>query len=126
MNYIINPIWFYFLSISDGLRTVAVVAMAIGCCGVIVYFIGSLMKQVNARYGEDDPDYRFGLALLKYGRLSLIGLLVAIVIYIFVPSKDTLIEMQVAKFATYDNAEWTIDAIKNSVDYIVQAIQSIK
>ena len=45
---------------------------------------------------------------------------------IFVPSKETLIEMMVAKQATYENATWTVDALKSAVDYVVQAIQSLK
>ena len=37
-----------------------------------------------------------------------------------------MIEMQIARYATYENAEWTVDAIKNAVDYVVQAVKSLK
>ena len=57
-------------------------------------------------------------------------LLVATIVFglivIFAPSKQTMIEMLVAKYATVDNAEWTADALKSLVDYIVQAAQAIK
>ena len=32
----------------------------------------------------------------------------------------------VAKYATYENAGLTVDALKSAVDYVVQAIQSLK
>ena len=51
---------------------------------------------------------------------------VAALFLVFVPSKDTLIEMMIAKQATYENATWTVDALKSAVDYVVQAIQSLK
>lgn len=41
-------------------------------------------------------------------------------------AKDALIEMMIAKQATYENATWTLDALKSAVDYVVQAIQSLK
>ena len=44
----------------------------------------------------------------------------------FVPSKEALIEMQVARFATYENAEWTLDTVKAAVDYIVESIKSVR
>jgi hypothetical protein len=42
------------------------------------------------------------------------------------PSDDTLIEMMIAKQATYDNAQWTLETLKSAVDYIVNAIKSVK
>lgn len=43
---------------------------------------------------------------------------------IFIPSKETSIEMLVAKTATFDNVDWTVQQVKEVVDYIVRAIQS--
>ncbi len=45
---------------------------------------------------------------------------------VFIPDKQTMIEMLVAKTATVENAEWTVDAVKQAVDYIVSAIQTLK
>ena len=53
-------------------------------------------------------------------------LVISGLVLVFVPSKETLIEMMIAKQATYENATWTLDALKSAVDYVVQAIQSLK
>jgi len=70
VNYIINPMWFYWLSVVSCVRV----------------FVG----------------------------------------VIFIPSRNTMLEMQIARYATYENAEWTVETIKSAVDYIVQAIGSLK
>ena len=41
------------------------------------------------------------------------------------PSEKRLIEMQIARFATVENAEWALDAIKSATDYIVSAIKEL-
>ena len=52
--------------------------------------------------------------------------IVSILMLTFLPDKETMIEMAVAKYATRDNVAWSVDQIKSIVDYIVQAMQSIK
>ncbi len=52
--------------------------------------------------------------------------IVSILMLTFLPNKETMIEMAVAKYATRDNVAWSVDQIKSIVDYIVQAMQSIK
>lgn len=45
--------------------------------------------------------------------------------YVFIPPRETLIEMQIARFATVENTEWALDAIKSATDYIVSAIKEL-
>ena len=47
------------------------------------------------------------------------------IIYVFIPPRETLIEMQIARFTTVENAEWALDAIKSATDYIVSAIKEL-
>jgi hypothetical protein len=51
---------------------------------------------------------------------------ISIIAAIFIPSREALIEMQVAKFVTYENAELSIDAVKSIIDYIINAVQNLK
>lgn len=48
------------------------------------------------------------------------------ILAIFVPNKDTLVEMQIAQVVTKSNIELTVESIKDIVDYIVQSIASLK
>ena len=45
---------------------------------------------------------------------------------VFIPNKQTIIEMMIAKKATYDNVSWTIEQVKEAVDYVISAIKEIK
>ena len=51
--------------------------------------------------------------------------LVAIIASIFIPGRTTNIEMLIAKTATFENVNWTVQQVKEVVDYIVQAIKTI-
>ena len=128
MNYIINPSWFYWLGVVHSMRSFMLTAFIVA---IIVIGVSLIIIPVNVKLIQDYPSIsdderkvvRFFTKALKVA----IGLCVASGLFlVFVPSKETLIEMMIAKQATYENATWTVDALKNAVDYVVQAIQSLK
>lgn len=128
MNYIINPSWFYWLGVVNSMRGFMLVAFIVA---IIIIGVSLIIIPVNVKSIQDDPSIcddekkavRFFTKALKIA----IGVSVAAGLFlVFVPSKETLIEMMVAKQATYENATWTADALKSAVDYVVQAIQSLK
>lgn len=53
----------------------------------------------------------------------LVPTIICLMLSIFLPNKETLIEMQVAKIVTVDNVKLTFNAVKEAVDYIIQAAQ---
>lgn len=127
MNYIINPSWFYWLNVVDGLRTAFTAASIVfGVVEVTMTIITCMHYFQGKDYGKDDPDYKMAKALIKPLIITGIVTLVSIIAAVFIPSRETLIEMQVAKFVTYENAELGIDAVKSIIDYIINAIQSLK
>ena len=128
MNYIINPSWFYWLGVVNSMRGFMLVAFIVA---IIIVGVALIVIPVNVKLIQDYPSIsdderkvvRFFTKALKVA----IGVCVASGLFlVFVPSKETLIEMMIAKQATYENATWTVDALKNAVDYVVQAIQSLK
>lgn len=65
----------------------------------------------------------------KVQRVAIVLFVVAVIlfiIYVFIPPRETLIEMQIARFTTAENAEWTVNAIKSATDYIVSAIKELQ
>ena len=98
---------------------------------LIIVGVALIVIPVNVKLIQDYPSIsdderkvvRFFTKALK---VSIGVCIVAVLFLVFVPSKETLIEMMIAKQATYENATWTVDALKSAVDYIVQAIQSLK
>lgn len=128
MNYIINPSWFYWLGVVHSMRGFMLAAFIVA---IIVIGVALIVIPVNVKLIRDYPSIsdderkvvRFFTRALKIA----IGVCVASVLFlVFVPSKETLIEMMIAKQATYENTTWTVDALKSAVDYVVQAIQSLK
>ena len=120
MNYIINPIWFYWLNIADGLHIISIITLIIGAVGS---FIAAIFYFECLSYGDEDSDFIKAKKILK---LFIISAIIGAIGVIFIPDKNVLIEMQIAKFATYENAEWTLETIKSAVDYIVEAAKAIK
>ena len=128
MNYIINPSWFYWLGVVNSMRGFMLAAFIVA---LIIVGVALIVIPVNVKLIQDYPsisdDERKVVRFFTKALKVLIGVcIVAVLFLVFVPSKETLIEMMIAKQATYENATWTVDALKSAVDYIVQAIQSLK
>lgn len=113
-GYIINPTWFYFLNVCEELKVAAYAFAAILAVNAIICFI---------EYACDDFDDEKALKNLKKMAIATI---ILCIVAIILPSKQTLITMMVAKFATYENAGLTVEAVKSAVDYIVEAVKSLK
>lgn len=128
MNYIINPSWFYWLGVVESMRYFMIAAFIISIAAIIVAII---IVPVDMRMIRDFPDMsdderksvQFFTKVLK---TAIWALVISGLILLFVPSKETIIGMMIAKQATYENATWTLDALKSAVDYVIQAMQSLK
>lgn len=115
MEYIINPSWFYWLNVVDAVRGVA--------CGYFILFIIAAIITLLTFFVADIPFREIETS--RPCVFLFIGFVVAVLVLVFVPSKETLVEIQVARLATYDNVAMTVDGIKSVVDYIVNAIKTI-
>lgn len=126
-GYIINPSWFYWLNVVDAIGTFFLVIVAVSIGGIIVSTIGYLICTDAIRSFTYTDDEKARLPVWgKILKICVVSAAVFGVISVFIPSKNTLIEMQIARYATYENAEWTVETIKAAVDYIVEAINSLK
>ena len=128
MNYIINPSWFYWLGVVESMLHFMVAAFIVS---IVVIVVSAIIIPMNISMIRDFPDMsdderktvQFFTKALK---IAIAVLVISGLILMFVPSKETLIEIMIAKQATYENATWTVDALKSAVDYVIQAIQSLK
>lgn len=119
MNYIIDPMWFYWVNVVDGLKSMLFAVTFILAVVALTLFMWFLFNK------SDCNDYLAKIAFKKACTFMVITAVFGLLM-VAVPSKQTLIEMQVARFATYENAEWTVETIKQAVDYIVEAVGSLK
>ena len=128
MNYIINPSWFYWLGVVESMLHFMVAAFVLSIAFVVASAIIIPMNISMIREFPDmsDDERKTAQFFTKALKIAIGVLVISGLVLVFVPSKETLIEMMIAKQATYENATWTLDALKSAVDYVVQAIQSLK
>lgn len=127
MNYIIDPKWFYWVNTLETLKTILYILTAfLGIVTVAATINATITLAETARYGPDDKDYQQAIRTLKIIKKVAFVLIILILVGIFIPGKTTLIEMQVAKMATIENAEWTVESLKQIVDYIVESMAKLK
>lgn len=129
---IISPWWFYLIDLFRGLESLFVVG-TIACFFVVpISFIGEFMCELDAqdwlrKYGSEDSDYiaskKISNVCHKIFKLSSILLAVCSLLNVVIPSKETMYTMMVANFVTYENVEIATNAIKDSVDYIVEVFE---
>lgn len=111
-EYIISPAWFYWVNIVNSIEIIMIML-------TIISLMATLFMTFMSLDDEDNESKRYEKIALK----MLIISITCMVIAIFIPTKETLIEMQIAKYATWENTEWTVSAIKDVVDYIIDAIK---
>lgn len=111
MNYIINPSWFYWVGV---VNVIKMLTLFITIVLVIVWGL-LLFSYIMDREGSKRTLILMALLVISFALIT-----------IFIPSKETLIQMKIAEFATYDNAKITIDTIKSAADYILECLKQLK
>ena len=116
-DYIINPMWFYLLQVVDGVQGVFFVvailsAIVLIVCGIIAF----------ALYVDDCCECESD-RIIKCLKPTVLILVVSMLLVVFIPSKQTLIEMEIAKHATYSNVESVKEQIKDAADYILDRLE---
>lgn len=113
-GYIINPMWFYWVDVLGGLDLTFTVLASIAVVGGIIFGFAWL----EVEYIEEEEKPKVIKVVKKWAVLTSI----LIMLTILIPSKETMIQMQLAKFGTYENAEKAIEAIQDATDYILERL----
>lgn len=121
MDYIINPWWFYLVQVCGTVKFV------LFCFGFILFGAGVilLILTVNDIYDWGVFD-KYDKEILKLLKRAVIVGAAMLTIGILLPSEETLIKMQVAKFGTHSNAEKVLKVIDKKTDALIDAIGSVK
>lgn len=110
MTYIVNPIWFYLMSIADAVVNVSVFSAVVAGGLALVFFASA-----SESHEEEKAMYK------RRGKIATWIAAISVVLVVFVPSKETLMQIMIAKYATYENADNAIQAIKSAADYVIEA-----
>jgi len=123
-NYVINPQVFYWISVLSILQTVFATIGVIFATAFICLVTGWVYNAVEMKRGYE----RNALYMKVFKTWTIVTGIVSFVLItaaIFIPGRTTSIEMLIAKTATFDNVNWTVQQVKDIVDYIITAIKSI-
>ena len=126
-NYIIDPAVFYWMNVLNIVHILTIVIFIIGLILISVAVIFNIVCRYNFRTYPDICKHDGEQAEIWH-KVAIIASIVTVIngiIMIFVPDKITSIEMLIARTATYENTQLTVQGIKEIVDYIVQAIKGI-
>lgn len=125
MNYVVNPMLFYWSNVSDTVKAVSmVVAIAIGIACLACFIIGVANIGYVLSYGgnEDSDDYKMGIEFLKWAQKCIVPLVISLMLSIFIPSEKTIYKMMVANVATYENIDLTADTIEDAFDHVIDKL----
>lgn len=125
MTHVINPMLFYWCSVSDTAKALAIIAtiMLLVVC-LVFLFVGAfhIGEAFNYGGGEDSNDYKVGIKFLNWAQKYIVPLVVLLMLSIFVPSEKTLYKMMVANIATYENVDLTAETIEDAFDHVIDKL----
>lgn len=115
MEYYISPSWIYWINVVNSLKVFFVSLMIISGGSIILALPVTVVDNVI-----QESTFK------KLEIIACIIFMLSLFCILFVPSKEVLIEMEVAKLATKQNVELTVESLKSIVDYIIDAVAKLK
>ena len=116
---VISPWLFYIIDLLDKFY----VCICVVFWGAVIILCGTLLFWLLESYELEEDDI---LTVKKVIKLSVIPIVISSVMYVAIPSKDTMYKMLVAKYVTYENIDKATDTIKDGVDYIFEKLDGGK
>ena len=123
-NYIIDPQVFYWMNVLEILQIVFAIFGTIFAIAFVGLTMGWVYNSWEVKKGYESNLF-YKKECKKWAIITGIIGFVLITASIFIPGKTASIEMLVAKTATFNNVNWTVQQVKEVVDYIVNALKSV-
>ena len=117
MQPIISPSIFYWFEIISNLKILLSILFGLSCVGLIFCIVSFIAMLV-----EEELETHTGKIIKKLCKFCTIITSIFGLLSIFIPSKETLMTMIVAKYVTPDNITAVGDTIEESVSSIATEI----
>ena len=119
---IINPMWIYWLDVLKSIKGIVLFLTFVSFLIISFYIIviGATFKDCR----DEDEEKQFK-NLVSKTKLAVKIWVTVLFISTFIPSKDTLIAMFIAKNVTVEKAIQGKEVVKDSIDYIFEKIQEV-
>lgn len=109
-DYIINPSFFYWANVVDTLIAVMIIVSIAGIVASVLWIVSLY---------EDDAKPRKAIVTL------VISLLIGVAA-VFIPSKEAMIEIEIARHATTSNVKELKEELKDATDYVFDKIEKMQ
>lgn len=120
MKPIINPLWFYFVSLADKVGALAIILII--CEVILLGILAILLVVVEAEGNFESEERRRWYGYLKR---SIITVIAAGILYCAVPSETTCYKMMAAQIVTPDNISTVGKTSEDIINYIVESVKEI-
>jgi len=121
---IISPGIFYWIAVLSHVKGILLACFILSIIAFLTFLGGVIWNHYSGKNSDYNNHY-----LKLYRKLTKTSFSIAVLsglVYIFIPSKETSVEMLIAKYVTYENTQWTLEKIKEAVDYIISAFNTMK
>lgn len=124
---IINPSYFYWLEVLSNLKGVLNTINVISIIIIGVLLVALFTIPFAGILDDDDEMFKnIPKKLTKWMIITLTCCVVVNTVNVFVPTKETMIQMLISKNATYENVDNITQAIKDTSDYIFDKLNGGK
>lgn len=121
MKPIINPAIIYVINLMGSLRVGLIVAAVI----FAVLTIFCAINYLDMSEGNSEEDKQSAKDFFRFSKRFLVCFALSFILVVFLPSKDTCVEMLVASYVTPDNIDVGVEKTKETIDYIVEKIKEV-
>ena len=122
MKPIINPIYFYLISVCGDLKLAFMLAVFIGVVVATICIIVFITMKYKALNYEDEE---YADKHLKVSIKCFIACIIMCFTSCFIPSEDTCYKMMAASIVTPDNITAVGNSAQDITDYIIDTINKI-
>ena len=122
MKPIINPIYFYLISVCGDLKLAFMLAVFIGVVVATICIIVFITMKYKALNYEDEE---YADKHLKVSIKCFIACIIMCFTSCFIPSEDTCYKMMAASIVTPDNIAAVGNSAQDITDYIIDTINKI-
>lgn len=122
MKPIINPVAIYVINLMGSLR----VGLIVGAVIFAVLTIFWVVCYWDAKDDYSDEGKQSAKDFFRFSKRFLVCFALSFILVVFVPSKDTCVEMLVASYVTPDNIDAGVEKTKETVDYIIEKIKEVQ
>lgn len=120
MTYYINPIWFYLMNVSNGIKIfLCVLGVLLSIVSLIAFMACTIDIDITDLKDEEKK-------IFNLFKKIIIASIISISIGILIPSKETCVEMMIASQVTHENVAATKEEIYEIVDYITDKVNEDK